>query len=72
METLSAFVDRSGAFFIYRLDACCKLCHVIDRMSRIEQLKRKLEARTGVPGYERNCEAIRAEIERLASEKEKR
>lgn len=34
-------------------------------MTRLEQLKAKLVARTKVPGYERNCEAIRAEITRL-------
>lgn len=34
-------------------------------MTRIEQLKQKLAARQNVPGYEKNCEAIQAEIDRL-------
>lgn len=34
-------------------------------MTRLEQLKAKLRARDGQPGYQQNCEAIRAEIARL-------
>jgi hypothetical protein len=34
-------------------------------MSRIAALKAKLRARENTPGYEKNCEAIRAEIARL-------
>lgn len=34
-------------------------------MSRLTQLKDKLKARKGVPGYEKNCEKIREEIKRL-------
>lgn len=30
--------------------------------TRLETLKRKLAAREGQPGYEKNCEVIRAEI----------
>lgn len=33
--------------------------------SHPEQLKAKLAARDKVPGYEKNCGALRAEIERL-------
>lgn len=35
------------------------------RLSRIQQLKKVLRAREGKPEYEKNCELIRAEIERL-------
>lgn len=34
-------------------------------MKRIDDLKAKLKARTGKPGYEKNCEEIRAEIAKL-------
>lgn len=34
-------------------------------MTHLEKLKNKLRAREGVPGYEKNCEVIRAEIARL-------
>ncbi len=33
-------------------------------MTRLEQLKAKLKARKGVPGYEKNCAALEAEIAR--------
>lgn len=33
--------------------------------SRLMKLRRKLAAREGTPGYEKNCEALRAEIARL-------
>lgn len=33
--------------------------------SRIEKLRAKLAGRENVPGYEKNCEALRAEIARL-------
>lgn len=33
--------------------------------TRIEKLRDKLRARDGTPGYEKNCEALRAEIARL-------
>lgn len=33
--------------------------------ARLLTLRRKLAARDGVPGYEKNCEALRAEIARL-------
>lgn len=39
-------------------------------MTRIDELKRKLAARQGVPGYEKNCEVLRAEIARLENWKE--
>jgi hypothetical protein len=32
---------------------------------RVASLRKKLAARKDVPGYEKNCEAIRAEIQRL-------
>lgn len=32
---------------------------------RIDELRRRLASRKGVPGYEKNCEALRAEIARL-------
>jgi hypothetical protein len=34
-------------------------------MTRIEELKAKLRAREGKAGYEKNCEMLKAEIERL-------
>lgn len=34
-------------------------------MTRLEKLRARLAAREGVPGYEKNCEALRAEIARL-------
>lgn len=34
-------------------------------MTYLEQLKARLKAREGVPGYEKNCEALRAEISRV-------
>ena len=34
------------------------------RMKRIADLKAKLRARDGKPGYEKNCEELRAMIER--------
>jgi hypothetical protein len=34
---------------------------------RVASLRKKLKARTGVPGYEKNCEAIQAEIDRLVA-----
>lgn len=37
-------------------------------MTRLEDLKRKLAARTGKPGFEENVVAIRAEIARLEKE----
>lgn len=37
-------------------------------MTRIDDLKRKLAARTGKPGFEENVKAIRAEIARLEAE----
>lgn len=33
--------------------------------SRLMRLRQKLSARVGTPGYEKNCEALRAEIARL-------
>lgn len=33
--------------------------------SRLIKLRQKLNARAGTPGYEKNCEALRAEIARL-------
>lgn len=33
--------------------------------TRLVKLRQKLAARAGVPGYEKNCEAIKAEIARL-------
>lgn len=36
-------------------------------MTRIDQLKGKLAAREGKPGYKKNCEEIRREIARLES-----
>lgn len=33
--------------------------------TRLVKLRQKLAARSGVPGYEKNCEALRAEIARL-------
>ena len=35
--------------------------------TRLLRLRQKLAARTGVPGYEKNCEVIQAEIARLES-----
>lgn len=32
---------------------------------RLASLRKKLKAREGTPGYEKNCEDIRAEIVRL-------
>lgn len=32
---------------------------------RLASLRRLLQARDGMPGYERNCEALRAEIAKL-------
>jgi hypothetical protein len=32
---------------------------------RLASLRKKLEARDGKPGFEKNCEAIRAEIAKL-------
>lgn len=34
-------------------------------MTRLEQLEQKLAAREKTPGYEKNCEALRAEIAKL-------
>lgn len=34
--------------------------------SRLDDLKRKLAARQDKSGYEKNCEMLRAEIERLS------
>jgi hypothetical protein len=34
-------------------------------LSRIETLQKKLKAREGQSGFEKNCEMIRQEIERL-------
>lgn len=39
-------------------------------MSRLDELKAKLRAREGRPGFEENCEAIRAEIARIEKEQE--
>ena len=39
-------------------------------MTRLDDLKRKLAARTGKPGFEENCAAIRVEIDRLEAEQE--
>jgi hypothetical protein len=41
-----------------------------EKGTRLMQLRAKLEGRTGadgkpIPGYEKNCEMIRAEIERI-------
>jgi hypothetical protein len=36
-----------------------------EREARIAQLKAKLRARDGRPGYKINCEELRAEIARL-------
>jgi len=36
-------------------------------VNRIDQLKKKLNARKGVAGYEKNCEMIEAEIARLTA-----
>lgn len=36
-----------------------------ETMSRLADLKKKLRARENTSGYEKNCEAIRAEIARL-------
>lgn len=33
--------------------------------TRLVKLRQKLAARAGIPGYEKNCEALRAEIARL-------
>lgn len=33
--------------------------------TRLVKLRQKLAARAGVPGYEKNCEALRTEIARL-------
>lgn len=33
--------------------------------TRLVKLRQKLAARAGVPGYEKNCETLRAEIARL-------
>lgn len=41
-------------------------------MMRIDDLKKKLAARQGVPGYEKNCEALRAEIARLENRERNR
>lgn len=41
-------------------------------MTRIDDLKRKLAARQGIPGYEKNCDALRAEIARLENRKQNR
>jgi hypothetical protein len=35
--------------------------------SRLEALEKKLAARAGIPGYEKNCEDIRAEIARITA-----
>lgn len=35
------------------------------RLVRIAQLQRKLSQREGEPGYEKNCEEIRKEIQKL-------
>lgn len=32
---------------------------------RLSKLRKKLTSRTGIPGYEKNCEMIKAEIARL-------
>jgi hypothetical protein len=36
-------------------------------LSRIETLQKKLKAREGQSGFEKNCEMIRQEIERLTT-----
>jgi len=36
-------------------------------MNRIEKLQTKLKARENQSGFEKNCEAIRAEISRLTT-----
>lgn len=36
------------------------------RKARIAELERKLKARDGKPEYKKNCEEIRAEIDRLS------
>lgn len=33
---------------------------------RLKKLKQKLKAREGTPGYEKNCDALLAEIKRLS------
>ena len=33
--------------------------------TRLDSLRKKLAARDGTPGYEKNCEALRLEIARL-------
>lgn len=33
--------------------------------NRLDSLRKKLAARDGIPGYKKNCEALRAEIARL-------
>lgn len=35
--------------------------------TRLVKLRKKLAARAGVPGYEKNCELLQAEIARLES-----
>lgn len=39
--------------------------------TRLEELQRKLAARQGTPGYEKNCGVIRAEIARLKAQPQK-
>lgn len=36
-----------------------------DPTKRLAELRAKLKARDGKPGFEKNCEAIREEIKRL-------
>ena len=39
--------------------------HIVGLDTRIADLKRKLDARSGQKEYAENCKALRAEIERL-------
>lgn len=40
----------------------------VDIVHRIDELRAKLSARVGNPGYKRNVQALRAEIERLSQQ----
>jgi len=42
-----------------------KIAEIQNTGTRLVKLRQKLAARAGVPGYEKNCEALRAEIARL-------
>lgn len=44
-----------------------ELLPTADNSERIAELQRKLKAREGMKGYERNCAELKAEIERLRS-----